>query len=539
LAADQKYELSTQKREILRGAFNDLEMRVIKVKEKLIESVELEIDEILDSAAADQIYDAVIRVITEEVYEYSLQLARDHVSFENMIAKIEESEPQTKLGEALDNLLPNNRKLLRQKILGGIINYLRDLSEDLRLVMRAIHHNVLLNQILNLDPLLVNAQRRLFSVRRIYLDTNVVLSYLCEAHTYHKVVQEIIEASANLGVQLLVSPYTLSELENQVKRAKKNHVSLERNDIVAAMAPFGDDAILTTYVKLKKLQPSLAWEPFIAQFESWGDLLLQSNMLVENEGSDAINGNKLLGSVRKIVAENKSPFVSDNVIDHDTFNCILILHLREKYVSDEMGQVVWLLTIDRSLKKIQKLLRSAKHIENLYCMQISSWGEIVMPVENILGFVFNDFIGYLAQARLGALAEPNVIQLDFLETIKDAEVDVDRLMKMHPQQVRQILGKLQSNRDAHSILKSAATANTPESRKSYQMEFKPLLDQAVEDADPIRNMQIDYDRKINLLNQRLNLRDQTIAELNQRINQVESTLWYRVLKWLRVLFGLR
>lgn len=537
LMTDGKYELSGQKHDIFRQVFNDVNKQMQQVKRQLIETVELEVGSILDLNVADRIYDAVIRVITEEVYDHSLQLAREKLSFEQMIEKIEEFDPQSKLTEMIDGCLPEDRKLLRQKILGGIINYLRDLSIELITVLKTIHHNVLLNQILSLDPAMIASHRRLFAGRRVYLDTNVILSFVLDAHSSHQAVKEILEASTNLGVQLLVSPYTIHELDGQVQRARNDYRSYERNDIVSAMAPYGDDVILATYLEQKKKQPALAWEPFIAQFSDWAELLLQYNILKEEDCVDAVGGHRSLGGVHNIVNDVKRHYASDNVVDHDTNNCVLILCVREKYPPDEMGQVVWLLTIDRSLKKVQKHLLSSKVTENPYCMQISSWGEIVMPVQNVLGFVFNDFIGYLAQARLGALVDPHVIQLDFLETIRNAEVDVDRLMNMRPQQVKQILGSLQSNRDAHLILERAAAAQTLASKRALQLEFQPILEQAVAESDPIRNMQIDFDRKINLLNEHLNLRDETIVELNQQINKIESSTLYRVWKWIKNLFG--
>jgi hypothetical protein len=384
---------------------------------------------------------------------------------------------------------------------------------------------------------MVRLQREWFSKRRLYLDTNVVLGYIFQAQKRHAVVKEVITASLNIGIQLLISPMTLQELMSQVDRAKRNHLLTQKDPLVKALASHGDDAILATYLQLLREQPSLDWHAFINPFENLEETLLQYNILVEEEGFNEAKAHPDLAAIRNAISDSKPIFVSPNVIDHDSANCALILHLRQIHPPDERGQIVWLLTIDTSLRRAQRILHGSGRIQYPYCIQAADWGEIVLPSQNALGFVFNDFIGYLAQARLGAIAEPQIVQLDFLETIHDASVDVDRLLHLHPEQVRAALSTLQTNREVRFLLTEAAQAKNDEERKGYQLRFDTVLNQAIEETDPVKKATEEYARKIDVLQKHLELRDKEIAELNKRISTVESSIIFRLVAWLHKLFS--
>ena len=229
--------------------------------------------------------------------------------------------------------------------------------------------------------------------------------------------------------------------------------------------------------------------------------------------------------------------MSENVIEHDSVNCALISLLREVYPPDERGQVVWLLTLDRSLRASQKRLHASEVISGPYCVQAQEWGEIVLPAQSLLGFVFDDFIGHLAQAKLGAIADPQVVQLDFLETIQDAGVDVDRLLRLHPDQVRATLVRLQTSREARTLVTSAVETEDESQKQAYQQRMQLMVDEAVEETDPVRCLKEEYDRKINLLRQRLEERNRKIAELDVRVASAESTWAFRVSAWIRQVLG--
>jgi hypothetical protein len=534
---DGKYELSTERTRTLQEAFLCADETRKRVREGLTESIELEIGSPLSPSLAHAICESIERALASKVYDLSLQLARQHLTMEEMLLQLDAVEPLEDLERALEAHVPPDRQLHRRQIRRGIRNYFQNFAPELEDMLKLIHHNVLINQILNLDPSIVRLQREWFSRRRLYLDTNVVLAYLFEGQVLHSVVLEIIRATANLGVQLLISPVTLEEVNRQVSRAKRNYFQYERDPLVRRVAANGDDAILATFVQLKSKQPSLDWEAFIAPFGYLEEVLLQYDILVEPEGLDQAAASDKLSQIRREIAEAKRPWVSENVIEHDSLNCTLISLLREVYPPDERGHVVWLLTIDNSLRVSQKRLQASSVLSGPYCAQAQEWGEIVLPAQSLLEFVFDDFIGHLAQAKLGAIADPQVVQLDFIETIRDAGVDVDRLLGLHPEQVRATLVHLQTSRDARALAVDSVRTEDKSQKQTYQQQLRMMIDEAVEETDPLRNFKEKYDRKINLLRQCLEERDRKIAELDARVASAESTWAFRVSNWIRRVLG--
>ncbi len=530
------YLLSENRRNSLQEAFTSSENTFQQVTKGLKERIELEVNENLPDDYPEKIAHIVRRVITEEVYESSIQLARENLTIEEMIFRLEESNPIKNIEDSLLEFLPKKRELFRKKIVGGIVDYFRDLPIELQEMLRLVHLNVLINQILGLDPSMVKMLRDWFSKRRLYLDTNVVLSYIFEGQIKHPIVLEVIQSTLDLQIQLLISPITLDEIKSQIDRSNKNYQLSQRIPIVEILAHAGDDAILATFSRLKHSQPSLQWKTFIQPFESLEETLLSYNILVEDKGFEEVPNHENFDEIRKRILESKPPYASDNVINHDTSNCILIFLLREIYPPDERGQIVWLMTIDTSLRHSQKRLVSSKLIPEPYCMQVSDWGDIVRPAQSLLGFVFNDFIGYLAQSRLGAVVDSQFIQLDFLETIHDSEFDIDRLLILHPDQVKATLSNLQTNREAKTLLREAIQEEDPGVKKALLLKFDELFNQAIEDTDPVKSIKEEKDQKINLLETRVEDLSGTVMELSVRVEEAESTWGYRLSSWIKHLF---
>lgn len=532
---DDKYELAQSAKDATNAAFQEADAVRQRVFKGLIESIELEVGKNLDPPLDREIYEFIERILASEIYELSIHLAREKVTMEDMLLRLDSVDPFQGLDPILDAHISTERELLREQIRFGIRNYFRSLNTDLQSFLRIIHHSVLINQILNLDPLMVHAQRKWFSNRRLYLDTNVVLSYLFEGQLLHPIVKEVIDATRNLDVQLFISPITLNELAGQVERARHNFKKLKDNPLVQRMAAIGDDAILATFIKVKRQQTSLEWGSFIAQFEKLEATLFDYGILTEEEGFEEALSFDAVDGIRKVVADVKGD-KGDSVIDHDTLNCALVAHLRSKYPPDERGHQVWLLTIDRSLGRVQKILLGANTIDGPYCMQVEDWGEIALPAQSILEFIFDDFIGYLAQAKLGALADQQIVQLNFLETIQNAKVDVDRLLHSDPENVRAALVKLQVDQETRRALIGAMKAVDPGEKLMHQNQFDLKVEEALEKTDPVEQVKQDLGKRLDLLNMRLEDRDQTISRLQDSLQEVEANPGFRLFKWISGLF---
>lgn len=539
VSRDAKYELGSDRAAVLQDAFQYADKTRAQVQEGLTESIELESGRLLEVELAEALCESIERALASRVYDLSLQLARKNLTLEEMLFQLDTASPFEDVDSVLSSHVPPDRELYRQQIKEGIRNYFRDCPMELQERLRFFHHNVLISQILRLDPLIVHRQREWFSRRRIYLDTNVVLAYICEGHPSHMVVSEIVKATVSLGVQILISPATSEEVRGQISRARRNYFRYERDPLTRRMAVRGDDAILATFAQKKKTQPSLDWEVFVAPFDSLEELLLAYDILVESEGYEQAQNWSELPRIRRVIADAKSHWVSESVLDHDSVNCALICALREEaYPADERGQTVWLLTRDGSLKESQVQLLSSETIPSPYCFQIEEWGEIVLPAQSLLTFVFDDFIGHLAQAKFGVMADPQVVQLDFLETVRDAEVDVERLLRLHPEQVSATLTRLQASREVRALAVDAATTEEESKKHSYQQQLQEIIEDTIEETDPVRRIEEEYSRRFDLLQKRLKERDRAIERLTERIAQTESSWAFRVSTWVQKALGI-
>jgi len=533
--ANGEYVLVDQRRNEVQAAVDaDLENRE-RFRKGLIESMEIEIGEALESEVADAVCDLVDRMIRSIIYENSLRIARELVTIEGALMDLEGIDAWSEFEAAVNKWLPPDRSLIRSQVKAGVQSYFRAMPDVVRSYLRSAHCALVLNQMLSLDPRTQALQQAWFAARRFYLDTNVVLAYLFEGQQMHDVVKEVLDATRRLRVQLFVSPITLEELKGQVRRAKSNYRWWTDDPLVKRMALTGDDAILATYLRLRRKQPSLEWEAFIATLGNMEDLIFdQAGVLVEEEGFEEAKESDKLDRIRSVVSSAKAWSKSERVVEHDALNCCLIYNLRSNCGPDERGQRLWLLTMDWTLGQTQRDLVGSGDFSNPYCMSIDQWGTIVIPAERALGFELEDFMTYLAQSRLGALPEPDYVQLDFLETIRDAPLDVDRLMVLPVDHARRAIICLQKDREARSLLEESAQVVDEDRKAELQAQLDQRLEDAVEETDPLRELRQDLEGRIRVLRKEIEARDRRIEELEA---YVESRKRLTFVDRLRYLLG--
>ncbi|MCW5879223.1 MAG: hypothetical protein KIS80_10200 [Anaerolineales bacterium] len=523
---NDKFALSSQRKDALQNALQQNDVVRLGVQAELIESVEVELSENLAPEEGRALFELLERALIKNVYEKSLDIARSSKTLDSVIIEFDEvSNGNKELDTLLDEFVPRERSLRKAKIRTGITNYLSESSAFLKSFLKHIHHNVLVYQILNLDPDLVEKQKNWFSSRRLYLDTNTVLAFMMQGQEQHSVVREVIEACIALNIQLLVSPFTEIELHKQVSRAKANYPKYRDNPLVMRFAGYSDDSILKTFADQKKTNPALQWEGFIAPFSKMEEILFSYGILLETEGADGLDSTDFYTEAEQVIRSAKRPDVSATIVQHDALNFALVAGLQEKYLKDEKGERVLLLTIDRSLARAQVQLFRMGKVKAPICVQVTDWGDMVLPVQNLTTFVFDDFIGHLAQARFGAIKEQNVIQIDFLETISDAQIDVDRLLRLDEEQARDAIIQLQSSNQIEQMLSRIMDPKDEEEKKTLHTEFQLALDDSLKETDRIAKSQADFEKRL----KRLELHKQ---DLENRLLRTESSWGYRLQKWI-------
>jgi hypothetical protein len=503
----------------------------------LIERIEIEIVDSLDPRLAGEIPKLVDRMVRTVIYDNSLRIARDLVTIEDAVADLDRLDAWAEFQAALDDLAAPQDRLRRSLIRGGIQAYFRDLPSEAAHYLRSAHCALILNQMLSLDPRTQAVQQAWFAARRFYLDTNVVLACLCEGQDMHEAVREVVDATRRLGCQLLVSPTTLEELQGQVDRARWNYGRCKDDPRLRQLVAAGDDAILATYFRLRLRQPSLEWEPFIERYDAMEEVLFDElGILVEDEWFEQACTSDRLPRIRSVVTSAKASWKSEQVIKHDALNCCLVYGLRGTYGPDERGQTLWLLTMDSTLRHVQRELVSSGEASSPYCLSVDDWGTIALSAVETLAFELDDFMAFLARSKLGALPQSEYVQLDFLETIRDAPLDVDRLLQLPPQHARRAIVRLQTDWETRKLLEDSAQAEDEGARAAFRGELDARVAEAVQQTDPLLDLRDRYDRRIALLNRNLEEKGERIRQLEDHVQALDQM---SLLDKLRYLLGFR
>lgn len=398
---------------------------------------------------------------------------------EELKAKIFQNETP-KIEESLDEILGEGEHFKKEQIRAGIIAYFRQLPNASKRYITTLYYRIFIHQILNLDPSIQRLQRDWFKARKLYLDTNILISLLCPTHPTHDIVEEIINATLSLEVQIHISPATLKELSRQLKEADEYYYKLfEKPDLKKLVNNINDDIVKSYFFKKLK-RPRLAWSAYISMFEDIETLIFNKfNILVEAEAYKDANDHTARKPVEEIIRKFKGAFTHQSIIKHDALNFLLVNILREKYPADEMGSKVWFITLDSVLTDCQVCLKDKFELP---CLLIQKWGSNLLPYESIENFIYRDFITYLVQSRIGAIAHEEFINIDFLARIKDADLDIKELLALPSEHATRAMIKMQKDREVRNLVSEAMEAKD-EKRKSIDGKWLEELKKAIFDSE--------------------------------------------------------
>ena len=414
-----------------------------------------------------------------------------------------------------------------EQIIAGIRKHFENLDESSQRYVAGLYNKVFYHQILNLDPNLHTFERAYFKSTKLYLDTNTLVAYLFDSHPRYSVTGEIIDASKRLDFQTMVSPATLEEMNKVIDNACQLHSSLGDDTRVIRLltdTKLGrqSNPILVTFLMKKKENPSLLWDNFVAPYRELEDFLLQKEILVEHEEYDEVRTDENYSKVWSTIREVRHERYSDRIIYHDTDNFVLIHRLRQKHRPHPMGQTVWLLSWDSSLCTTEYRLRKTYPIP--HCYMLDDWGRIILPYQNINNFAFVDYIPYLVRSSLGMIIDTNGLDLDFLESLRRPEFDIDPLLELDdPDYVARTLATLQENREIRKLAERVRTAETPEEISDISRQLSTHL------FETTMNDKKASEEKAERLIRR-------VHELESKLHEMETrTIWQK----LKALLGLK
>jgi hypothetical protein len=444
-----------------------------------------------------------------------------------MLSADSEHDPLPKL-QGLAQTLAGHELEDRDAIVVGIRQFLGNLDGECQRYLAALHHKALVRQILNFDPHLHEVQKAELRQTRLYLDTNMVIDYILEEEEDHDTTAEVLEASQQLAMQLFVSPATLAELERQIEAGDTNKRLLDYPDLVAIATAgrrgVGSCPFLNAYLVRRSQQAGLTWEGFSSPYRDMEEYLLGKGVVVEAEAFEGLDSDQRYLDIQTRLRDVKSPWVSDHVVAHDAQNFLLIHRLREKHGPTLiLGPSVWLLTRDSSLKALDRSV--AREFATPHSCQRDAWARLLLPFENIVGFTFSDYIAHLLQSRLGVEPEGDSLDVEFLDSVRRPEFDMQELRGLPPEVAHKALVRLQCDRVSRQLVQKLRDSPDPEEKAAAGRQLTLMASAA---ASAVANDELtNRDRQISILqqqNQQLQdiLRGITNRSLLQRIKDIFS-----------------
>jgi hypothetical protein len=407
-----------------------------------------------------------------------------------------------------------------ERVLSGVKKHFGDLNTQSKRYVASLYNKVFYHQILNLDPVLHAHQREYFNKTRLYLDTNVLVTYLFEWDAQYKVTRELVEASKTLGPQVMVSPATFEEMKTFISEAQALYASLgddKRIERLLTETKSGkkSNPMLVTFFMKRRENPDLRWDNYVAPYFKLEELLLQNSILVEREEYGNVrtdnNYSKVWDTIRRIRYEG----YPDEIVFHDADNFVLIHRLRQIHRPHPMGETVWLLSWDSNLCIAERHL--SQSYPSPHCYMLEDWGRVLLPYQSINNFAFEDYIFYLVRSSLGIALDVDGLDLDLLEALHRPEFDIDLLLSVDdPDYVAGILTDVQRNRDVRKLAQQARTAKAPEEIGTISHQLSNEL------LETMVKTQISSQHSAQQLTQK-------VQQLQTKLHQIETrTLWQRV-----------
>lgn len=231
--------------------------------------------------------------------------------------------------------------------------------------------------VLSLDPSASRLVQDRVQGHRIYLDTNVLYRALGLSKVREVLsARRLLELSKQLGFELAITPWTLTEMKESLRRAEQSvkNRALPPRELAHLMAEAtSQEGFVTAYWRQYK-DKGITPNDFFAFYSALETLLEQDGIALINEGVIAVDFNEsaineelpVLESV--LLGERAEP-----VLRHDVKHRLLIERLRGDGNLTFANARYWFLTQDSALPRYAELRNDDDEVGVPFCASTSSW----------------------------------------------------------------------------------------------------------------------------------------------------------------------
>lgn len=235
--------------------------------------------------------------------------------------------------------------------------------------------------VLSLDPSTSQLVQDRVQGHRVYLDTNVLYRVLGLSKVREVLsTRRVLDLTKQLGFELAITPWTLNELKESLRRAEQSvkNRALPPRELAHLMADAtSQEGFITAYWRQYK-DKGITPKDFFDFYSALETLLDEDGIKVVEEGVLAIDRDeeaieRELPLLERILVHDKV----EPVLRHDVKHCLLIERLRGAGNLTFANARYWFLTQDSSLPRYADLRSATDEIGVPFCASTSAWTQIV------------------------------------------------------------------------------------------------------------------------------------------------------------------
>ena len=399
-------------------------------------------------------------------------------------AVVQELNAREHLREVANALAPGGagpNKLRRTTIALALEEGIRSLPADAAAYLAAVYQRTVAFALLQQDPTVRRVKSELAARRVAYLDANVLISAMFEADHEHDLAIQVLEITRSLGAELRVTKFTLAELAARIGDATRWAMKYRGRDDLRGIV---DDVVIRSYHRATRSAPGLKWGAFVSNFDPASSWLAEHSIIVDTATCQDTENDGRLDDVRSTIGRNRRG-ASSVVVETDARNLLHVVRRRTELPADEMGNVVWFVTLDRSLSRAERALAEQGVFPAGVSRLAQVWVDLLSPclppdAEKLAGYV-----AHLVQSQFSLLAEdPMFVKKDFLLTLTESRFDVGSVLGASPERARHILAQLQRFEELETLLGDPKPADEAWARRLEAVVKRALAD--VERSDEQR-----------------------------------------------------
>jgi len=264
---------------------------------------------------------------------------------------------------------PERRLEIQEAFTNAIKKLFYNPTEKFSIGLRQLANRHLACKVIQKNPPTEKISENIFKEAKLYLDTNILISYLCEKSHLHDVTVGLIRESAARGVKFYVTNWTKIEFYQALDNANNLYNYFKKGKLKAASM---ENEILKTYLNSP-------------QDESWGEYLqrisnefenLDKNGPIEFVDCDTSQYGDKVESIRYLI--DKSIERSPDLILHDA-KMIAYVQYNRKDITELTVGTSWFFTRHYILKEIER--KNLRYLKYKFGSIITPdiWFEILLP----------------------------------------------------------------------------------------------------------------------------------------------------------------